>query len=86
MGRGRRPQVAQPRQVAQSQQEELHVRRNSWGGWDVLSPDGVACSHHETDAQAVLWTRGVLRESGGGVIVVECPDERVVIVDSTPAD
>lgn len=57
-----------------------HIKRNSCGGWDVSTADGHECSHHETDAQAVVWTRMTLRQSGGGVIVVHGDQSRVEAV------
>jgi hypothetical protein len=77
MGRGKKPQAA-----VQQQQGTHHVRRNRFGGWDVTTVDGVECSHHETDIQAVAWMRGVLRKSGGGLIVVHGRHARVVPVDA----
>jgi uncharacterized protein DUF2188 len=77
MGRGRKPHAA-----VQPQPRTHHVRRNRHGGWDVTTADGVECSHHETDIQAVAWMRGVLRETGGGLIVVHGRHERVVRVDA----
>lgn len=77
MGRGKKTHAA-----VQPQPGTHHVRSNRCGGWDVTTVDGVECSHHETDIQAVAWMRGVLRESGGGLILVHGRHARVVPVDA----
>jgi hypothetical protein len=50
---------------------EQHVRPSPGGGWDVVTagekrPD----SHHETDGLALAWAREILRQSGGGRVVI----------------
>lgn len=64
----------------------LHVREIPCGTWVVSTVAGVVCSQHETDVQATVWTRGVLRRAGGGELIVHGARARLEHVAAAPID
>jgi hypothetical protein len=52
-------------------EREQHVRPSPEGGWDVVvAGEKRPSSHHETDRLALAWAREILRQSGGGRVVL----------------
>lgn len=51
---------------------ERHVRPDPAGGWNVTGLSGKRVnSHHQTDVQAIAWTKTILRQRGAeGRLVV----------------
>ncbi|MDQ1537072.1 MAG: hypothetical protein QOE58_1465 [Actinomycetota bacterium] len=48
-----------------------HVVPNSDGGWDVRTPGGERSSaHRETQADAIDRAREIVRNAGGGEVVI----------------
>jgi hypothetical protein len=57
---------------------ERHVTPNRAGGWDVQKPGSErASSHRDTQAQAIGRVREIVRNSGGGEVVIHGRDGRV---------
>jgi hypothetical protein len=58
--------------------EERHVVSNEAGGWDVVHPGSrQVSSRYRTQREAVSRAREVVRESGGGEVVVHARDGRI---------
>jgi Uncharacterized protein conserved in bacteria (DUF2188) len=51
-------------------EREQQVRPSPAGGWDVVTAGfKLPSSHHETNLQAIVWARTILRQSGGGRVI-----------------
>ncbi|MDH6679880.1 hypothetical protein M2284_004105 [Rhodococcus sp. LBL1] len=57
---------------------ERHVVPNPNGGWDVRKPGSSRSSgHSDTQADAINRARGIVRNVGGGEVVIHRPDGRI---------
>lgn len=55
-----------------------HVVPNLRGGWDVKAPGAKrASSHHETQAQAEVRAKDIVRKAGGGEVRVHRPNGQI---------
>jgi Uncharacterized protein conserved in bacteria (DUF2188) len=56
---------------AMSKKSDRHVVPSGRGGWDVVAPGGQrASSHHHTKRAAVDRARKIVRNEGGGEVVI----------------
>ena len=61
-----------------AKRNERHVVKNPNGGWDVKAPHaGRASSHHDTQAQAQSAASSILKNQGGGEVVVHRPNGQI---------
>lgn len=57
---------------------ERHVVPNPNGGWDVRKPGSSRSSgHSDTQADAINRARGIVRNVGGGEVVIHRPNGRI---------
>jgi hypothetical protein len=64
---------------------ERHVVPNSGGGWDVHAPGSSRSSGHtETQEEAIDRAREIVRNTGGGEIVIHGRDGRIRDSDTVP--
>lgn len=64
---------------------ERHVVPNPNGGWDVKAPGTARASTHvESQAQGIDRAREIVRNSGGGEVVIHGRDGRVRDSDTIP--
>lgn len=64
---------------------ERHVVPNPQGGWDVRKPGGNRSSAHtETKDPAVDRAREIVRNTGGGEVVIHGRDGRIQDSDTVP--
>lgn len=62
---------------------ERHVVPSRRGGWDVVGPKADrASSHHETQAAAERRAREIVRNSGGGEVIIHRPDGAIRDADT----
>lgn len=55
-----------------------HVVPNPDGGWDVKAPGAKrASSHHETQSDAERRAKEIVRNEGGGEVVIHRPDGQI---------
>jgi hypothetical protein len=60
-----------------------HVVPNPSGGWDVKAHRaGRASSHHDTQAAAIAVGQRILRNAGGGEIVIHGRDGKIRHADT----
>ena len=58
-----------------SKENHRHVVPNSAGGWDVIAKDASrASAHTDTQAQAIARARDIVRNAGGGEVVIHGRD------------
>jgi hypothetical protein len=58
--------------------EQRHVMPSPGGGWDVARPGSSRpSSHHDTQEAAISRARMVLREQGGGELVIRGADGEI---------
>jgi len=58
--------------------EQRHVMQNRGGGWDVVRPGSSRpSSHHETQEAALEQALMLLRQRGGGELVVRDADGQI---------
>lgn len=61
-----------------TRRNERHVVPNPNGGWDVRKPGSSRSSGHtDTQADAINRARGIVRNVGGGEVVIHRPDGRI---------
>ncbi len=66
-----------------STDNDRHVLPNASGGWDVKAPNGSrASSHHDTQADAINAARTIVKNQGGGELVVHGQDGRIRAKDT----
>jgi hypothetical protein len=64
-----------------STESDRHVVSSPRGGWNVVAPGSeLASSHHDTQQAAINRAREIVRNAGGGEIVVH--DGKGLIRDS----
>jgi hypothetical protein len=64
---------------------ERHVVPNPGGGWDVEAPGGSRSSaHFDQQSQAIDRARSILRNEGGGELIVHDREGRVREKDTVP--
>lgn len=64
-----------------SKKSDRHAVPSRHGGWDVVAPGGQrASSHHHTKRAAVDRARKIVRNEGGGEVVIH--DRQGLIRDS----
>jgi hypothetical protein len=64
-----------------SKKSDRHVVASHEGGWDVVAPGAQrASSHHDTQQAAIDRAREIVRNEGGGEVVIH--NRRNVIRDS----
>jgi hypothetical protein len=64
---------------------ERHIVPNPDGDWDVVAPGADrASSHHDTQHDAIDRGREVVRNSGGGEVVIHGEDGRIRDSDTVP--
>lgn len=90
-GRGNTPVSALPGGDGQEKERTMagrrHVVPNPSGGWDVKAQRaGQASSHHETQAAAIAVGRRILRNAGGGEVVIHGRDGKVRQADTIAPD
>jgi Uncharacterized protein conserved in bacteria (DUF2188) len=57
---------------------QRHVVPNPDGGWDVRAPGNArSSSHHESQSDAIVRAREILRRTGGGQAVIHGRDGTV---------
>jgi hypothetical protein len=60
-----------------------HVVPNPNGGWDVKAPGaGRASSHHGTQAEAGRRAHEIVRNQGGGEVVIHRPNGQIRDADT----
>jgi hypothetical protein len=61
-----------------SKPSDRHVVPNPKGGWDVVAPDSDrVSSHRDTQSDAIDRAREIVRNLGGGEVVIHRPDGRI---------
>lgn len=64
---------------------ERHVVPNPDGGWDVKAPGADRSSAHKpTQGEAIDRAREIVRNSGGGEVVIHGRDGRIRDSDTVP--
>jgi hypothetical protein len=64
---------------------ERHVVPNPFGGWDIRVPGAPRASDHAgTQEEAIDRARTLVRQSGGGEVVIHGSDGRVRESDTVP--
>jgi Uncharacterized protein conserved in bacteria (DUF2188) len=64
---------------------ERHVVPNDDGGWDVQKPGAERSSgHFPTQGDAIDRARDIVRNSGGGEVVIHRSDGRIRDSDTVP--
>lgn len=64
---------------------ERHVVPSENGGWDVQKPGAErASAHTDTQSEAVDRAREILRNDGGGEVVIHREDGRIRDSDTVP--
>lgn len=64
---------------------ERHVTPHPDGGWQVLRPDATrAIARTKTQADGIDRARELLRNDGGGELVIHRPDGRIRDSDTIP--
>ena len=64
---------------------ERHVVPSEGGGWDVLAPDAAQASAHlELQDQAIDRAREILRNEGGGELIVHDRQGQIRQKDTVP--
>jgi hypothetical protein len=66
--------------------EERHVIPNKDGGWDVVAPGHARESHAERKREAASLGRELLRNDGGGELVIHSRGGKIVERDTVRAD
>lgn len=62
-----------------------HVNPNPKGGWDVNKPGAKrACSHHDTQGEAINRARDMLRNDGGGELTIHDRNNKIPDSDTVP--
>ena len=65
---------------------DRHVVPNPDGGWDVKKPGANrASTHHDTQTDAIDRARDMVRNDGGGEVVIHRPDGRIRDKDTIPS-
>ncbi|MEX2324049.1 MAG: DUF2188 domain-containing protein [Acidimicrobiia bacterium] len=61
-----------------SPKNRRHVVPNPEGGWDVVAPNAKrVSSHHDTQSEAELRAKDIVRNAGGGEVRIHGRDGRV---------
>ena len=61
-----------------SKYSDRHVVPNPDGGWDVVKPGAERSSSHQpTQSDAIDRAREIVRNAGGGEVVIHRPDGRI---------
>lgn len=68
-----------------SNSNDRHVVKNPEGGWDVTRPDAARRSAHaETQQQAIDRARDIVRNAGGGEVVIHNQQGQIRDKDTIP--